>query len=331
MESLTLSEKVVVVTGANRGIGYAIVRGFLKQDPNLTVYLTSRDQKRGEDAVKRLSEEVKGNLRYFQLDIDDLESIRRFRDHIRANHKRGIHILVNNAGILPEIRAAEDMKASKEAKSEQGHVCKFDREAIRATVRNNYFSTLNVCQELLPLLGEDARVLFLGTRMSQLALKHTREDLQMKLKSCTRIEEVSSLMERLMDMDPGKLYRSDEKESKDAWLTQPPGLEVYPGYHLGSIYPWAMSKLGVILLSQIYQRQYDAEKKSQNVHFNVVGPGLVRTHMNPKGVKTPDEGADSVVWLALQPSSCTIKGNFVCERKLRDPFGLPPSGEPIFP
>ena len=45
--------KVAVVTGSNKGIGFAIVRALCKKFDG-DVYLTSRDEGRGKDAVETL-------------------------------------------------------------------------------------------------------------------------------------------------------------------------------------------------------------------------------------------------------------------------------------
>ncbi|KAL3288573.1 hypothetical protein HHI36_003012 [Cryptolaemus montrouzieri] len=70
-----MTEKIAVVTGGNKGIGYAIVKGLCERYDG-TVYLTARDIARGEAAL----------------------SINTFKDHLKKTHT-GIDILVNNAAI----------------------------------------------------------------------------------------------------------------------------------------------------------------------------------------------------------------------------------------
>lgn len=87
---------VAVVTGSNKGIGFAIVRALCKQFPG-DVYLTARDPGRGQEAVAKLQEEGLRAL-FHQLDIDDLQSIRALRDFLKEKYG-GLNVLVNNAGI----------------------------------------------------------------------------------------------------------------------------------------------------------------------------------------------------------------------------------------
>ena len=46
--------KVAVVTGSNKGIGFAIVKGLLQQKFDGDVFLTSRSEERGLEAVEKL-------------------------------------------------------------------------------------------------------------------------------------------------------------------------------------------------------------------------------------------------------------------------------------
>ena len=69
---------VAVVTGSNKGIGLAVVRGLCKQFKG-TVYLTARNEARGLAALKEL--EAEGlNPSFHQLDIGDAASVEALRE-----------------------------------------------------------------------------------------------------------------------------------------------------------------------------------------------------------------------------------------------------------
>jgi NAD(P)-dependent dehydrogenase (short-subunit alcohol dehydrogenase family) len=90
--------KVVLVTGANRGIGLAIARQLAELGNS--VLLGSRDLKAGEDAAKSLTRPG--------LDVEpvqiDLTAAATIDAAISAIEKSGRHVdaLVNNAGVLHE-------------------------------------------------------------------------------------------------------------------------------------------------------------------------------------------------------------------------------------
>ncbi|VTJ75002.1 Hypothetical predicted protein [Marmota monax] len=88
--------RVALVTGGNKGIGFAIVRDLCRQFSG-DVVLTARNEARGRAAVQQLQAEGLSPL-FHQLDIDDPQSIRDLRDFLRKEY-RGLDVLVNNAGI----------------------------------------------------------------------------------------------------------------------------------------------------------------------------------------------------------------------------------------
>lgn len=88
--------RVALVTGANKGIGFAIARELCRQFSG-DVVLTARDEARGRAAVQQLQAEGL-SPRFHLLDIDDLQSIRALRDFLRKEYG-GLNVLVNNAGI----------------------------------------------------------------------------------------------------------------------------------------------------------------------------------------------------------------------------------------
>ena len=89
--------RVAVVTGANKGIGFAIVRGLCKQFTG-DVYLTARDEGRGQAAVASLNAEGL-SPKFHQLDITSQESIDTLKKFILEKYG-GIDVLINNAGKL---------------------------------------------------------------------------------------------------------------------------------------------------------------------------------------------------------------------------------------
>lgn len=82
-----LSGKVVVITGANTGIGYESAKHLLKAGAK--VYALSRTPAKGEEAVKKLNElGYKGQAIYHQCDLADLSSVRKSASELVEKEKQ---------------------------------------------------------------------------------------------------------------------------------------------------------------------------------------------------------------------------------------------------
>ena len=79
-----MSTRVALVTGANKGIGLAIVRGICKQF-NGDVILTSRDPERGATAIKQLEGEGL-KVKFHQLDVDSRDSISALKEFVKKTY-----------------------------------------------------------------------------------------------------------------------------------------------------------------------------------------------------------------------------------------------------
>lgn len=79
------------MTGANKGIGFEIVRQFAEND--LTVILTARDANRGLSAVKTLHDQGFDNVVFRELDVQKRNSISDFGRWMKDNYG-GLDILV---------------------------------------------------------------------------------------------------------------------------------------------------------------------------------------------------------------------------------------------
>ena len=123
------SQKVALITGANKGIGLEIGRQLGKQ--GITVVLGSRDLSRGQvaaDALKRDGIDA----HTVKLDVTNADDIAALPEYFKEHFGR-LDILVNNAGVL------QDM---------QGVSAPVFRDTFEANVIAPYFLT----QALLPLL-----------------------------------------------------------------------------------------------------------------------------------------------------------------------------------
>jgi NAD(P)-dependent dehydrogenase (short-subunit alcohol dehydrogenase family) len=88
--STTIENKVALVTGANRGIGKAIVESFLSHGAK-KVYLAVRNP----GSTRALEEKYRDKVVTVQADVSDGDSIKRL-----AEQATDVDIVVNNAGVL---------------------------------------------------------------------------------------------------------------------------------------------------------------------------------------------------------------------------------------
>ncbi|KAF4787535.1 Carbonyl reductase [NADPH] 1 [Turdus rufiventris] len=272
------SVPVAVVTGSNKGIGLAIVRALCKQFPG-DVYLTSRDPARGQAAVAQLQQEGLRPL-FHQLDIDDMQSIRALRDFLKDKYG-GLNVLVNNAGIAFKVNDTAPFAVQAEV-----------------TMKTNFFGTRNVCTELLPLMKPYGRVVNVSSMQSCKALERCSPELQQKFRSDAITEdELVQLMTKFVEDTKKNVHE------KEGWPNT----------------AYGVSKIGVTVLSRIQARLLNEQRKGEHILLNACCPGWVRTDMaGPKAPKSPEEGAETPVYLALLPSNVDAPhGQFVSEKTVQ--------------
>ena len=91
------TNKIALITGANKGIGLETARQ-LARDHNFTVLIGARDEKRGQDAAKSLQNEGL-DAHFILLDPTDVATIERARAQVEEQFGH-LDVLVNNAGMM---------------------------------------------------------------------------------------------------------------------------------------------------------------------------------------------------------------------------------------
>jgi NAD(P)-dependent dehydrogenase (short-subunit alcohol dehydrogenase family) len=91
-----LKDRIAVVTGGSRGIGYCIAERLVKEGAN--VYICARDAEILKQSLEKLRAHGDARVEGMMADVGRYEDCRKLI-HTAAEHFGGIDILVNNAGI----------------------------------------------------------------------------------------------------------------------------------------------------------------------------------------------------------------------------------------
>ena len=90
-----MHKKTVLITGANKSIGFETARQLGHK--GYSVWLGSRDAARGDEALRLLSAEGV-EARSIFIDVTDEASVRQAADRVQ-NEDGKLDVLINNAGI----------------------------------------------------------------------------------------------------------------------------------------------------------------------------------------------------------------------------------------
>ncbi|NYH53057.1 NAD(P)-dependent dehydrogenase (short-subunit alcohol dehydrogenase family) [Nocardiopsis arvandica] len=146
----TQNDRIALVTGANKGIGFQTAR--LLGLEGMTVLVGSRDAERGAEAEKALREEG-ADARALALDVTDAESVRAAAARVEADFGR-LDVLVNNAGVAMG----------------WGGIGDTDPNTFLRTLEVNVVGTVTVTDAFLDLLrrSESARVVNVSSEIGSI-------------------------------------------------------------------------------------------------------------------------------------------------------------------
>lgn len=275
------AKTIAVVTGANRGIGFEIARQLALH--GLTVILTARDTAMGEEATKVLQE---GGLKvvFHQLDIVDHESIDSFCAWVKETYG-GIDVLINNAGVSYNTGSENSV------------------EFAEKVINTNYVGTKNMIKATIPLMrpsAEGARIVLVSSRLGRLNGRRNRiGDVTLR----QHLQDVETLSEDLIDTTMNKFL---EQVKDGSWISG--------GWPQNNT-DYSLSKLAVNAYTRLTARILSERPDGNKIYINCCCPGWVKTAMTGwAGLTSPEEGADTPVWLALLQNQ-SISGKFFAERR----------------
>jgi NAD(P)-dependent dehydrogenase (short-subunit alcohol dehydrogenase family) len=147
-------QKIALITGANKGIGFEIARQLGAK--GIIVLIGVRDQARGDEAARRLqSEGIDAST--VHLDVTEQTTIDSAACFIDETYGK-LDMLVNNAGI--------SLREGRVPPSE------LDVEVFRKTYETNVFGVFAVTKAMLPLLrrSDAGRIVNLSSPVGSLSL-----------------------------------------------------------------------------------------------------------------------------------------------------------------
>ncbi len=144
---MSVKQKVILITGANRGIGKEIARQMAEHD--WQVIATSRDHSKATEVANEIGHNAFG----LQLDVQDEKSIKTAVAQVEKEFGQ-LDVLVNNAGIIGN-RAMSD----------------FDLDEIGRTMDTNLMGPIRTSKYFMPLLkkSSDTRIINISSQMGELA------------------------------------------------------------------------------------------------------------------------------------------------------------------
>ena len=131
---MELQNKVALVTGGTKGIGYAIAKALL--DAGVSVVITSRHNDEVRRAVEKLKQTAGNRVAGLACDVREYAQVDSL---IRSTHEHfgSLDILINNAGI-----------------GLFGKVEEMDPVDFRAVIETNLFGVFYCCHQAIPLMKQ---------------------------------------------------------------------------------------------------------------------------------------------------------------------------------
>jgi len=172
-----MASKVVLITGANTGIGFQIVRALCSSDQAYDIIVGGRSFSKAQDAISSAEKEFpssRSKLFPIQVDIEDDDSIQRAFDEVQSQFGK-LDALVNNAGMYQTHRDRKSCSLTRTVGAQidqQFAAGKLtERDMWNQSWNINTVGTQVMTSTFIPLLLQtpDPRLLFITSGTSTLA------------------------------------------------------------------------------------------------------------------------------------------------------------------
>ena len=147
--------KYVVVTGANKGIGFEVAKQMAEL--GYFVYLGCRNEQNGLAAIDSMRKLNISNVELLQIDVSDPASVKTAAAKL-ASKIDALDILINNAGV---------------AGGQPQNISACDMSLLKEVFNTNYFGAIQTTQAMLPLLEKAKQpvIVNVSSELGSLALQ----------------------------------------------------------------------------------------------------------------------------------------------------------------
>jgi NAD(P)-dependent dehydrogenase (short-subunit alcohol dehydrogenase family) len=149
--------KTVLITGANKGIGFETAKQLAQL--GYFVYLGSRDRTKGLEAINKLKGLGISNVELIEIDVTNINSIKKAKQELETKIE-ALDVLINNAGIggvMPQ------------------NISTIEIEDLRNVFETNFFGAVQTTQQFIDLLkkSNEPRIVNVSSGLGSLTLHNS--------------------------------------------------------------------------------------------------------------------------------------------------------------
>jgi len=274
-----LFDKVALITGASRGVGYAAAKKLCEKFPGATIYLTTKTMTVDPALNKMMQEDFavsSHHCEYIHLDVTKTDNIAEVQEMIKTRHDT-LDILINNAGIYmnPDISSPEA----------------FGQQAT-SILGTNYWGLKNVINGLQDIFTPGARLVNMSSHLGHLSMINGEAKHSLHLREMLADPQ---LTEKNLD---GMMKQFEDLAGQGGWV--------------GAGWPncaYTVSKVAVNAYTKILQRRFDEE--GNGVVVNSIHPGTKHSKIHQASNISMEDGAYAVANCACVPDKGGFKGSIL--------------------